>query len=342
MKRVLVVLIALVISTWVLAQNNYPQGSASQSSAQQSSAPKTSTQQTSPPSGSSQQGSAQQGSGAANQPGGTTAPGAAQQGPPAKHPPQAKSQDEYKAFQTAAAITDPAAAEKAADDFAAKFPASELKVLLYRQTMNAYQNANNAEKMLEIGRKIIAIDPDDPQALISVAEVLSERSRPTDLDFNDKNAEATKLATHALETIDTDLMFAADAPPERVKSAKDWLRSTAYSVLGNLAMGKENYQVAAKNLQQAIDLNQQQPDPVNFLRLAVALDKQNKYAEALVVANKAVTLAPENTQVGTLARQERDRLKQLTGGSATPAATAPGAKPPASATQQPQQTPVPH
>src|SRR6266581_5857787 len=151
MKRVLVVLAVLAISTWVLAQNNYPQGTASQTAPQQGSASRPgSSQQASPQQGSSQQASPQQGASAA--------PGAAQQGPPAKHPPQAKSQDEYKAFQTAAALTDPAALEKAADDFAAKFPNSELKVLLYRQAMNAYQNANNADKMLEMGRKITAID----------------------------------------------------------------------------------------------------------------------------------------------------------------------------------------
>ena len=53
------------------------------------------------------------------------------------------------------------ALEKAADDFAAKFPDSELRVLLYRVDMNGYQNANQADKMLEVGHKILAIDADD-------------------------------------------------------------------------------------------------------------------------------------------------------------------------------------
>src|SRR5690349_5188247 len=46
-------------------------------------------------------------------------------GQPAGRPPvQAKSQDEYQAYQTAVSNTqNPAAMEKAADDFAAKFPA---------------------------------------------------------------------------------------------------------------------------------------------------------------------------------------------------------------------------
>jgi hypothetical protein len=56
------------------------------------------------------------------------------------------------------------------------------------------------------------------------------------------------------------------------------------------------------------------------LRLAIALDNQQKYPDALKEANRAVELTQENTQAGTLARRERDRLVQLTGGSPAPAA----------------------
>jgi tetratricopeptide (TPR) repeat protein len=254
------------------------------------------------------------------QPGAQGQAGAAGQPAPAtKRPPQAKTQEEFKAFQTAAASTTPDAQEKAANDFAAKFPESELRVLLYRQAMNGYQNANNADKMVEMGRKILAIDPNDPQALIEVAEVLSERTRNTDLDFNEKTAEATKLASHALETIDSDLMFAANAPPDKVQAAKDWLRATAYAILGNIAMVKKDYPGAEQNLKKAIEMGKSQPDPVNFLRLAVALDNQAKYAEALSTADQAVSMTQENTTVGQLSRQEQSRLKQLAGSGSAPA-----------------------
>src|SRR5947209_6950561 len=51
-------------------------------------------------------------------PGQPAAPAAAQ----GKRPPAAKTQAEYTAYQAAVALTDPAAQEKGADDFAAKFP----------------------------------------------------------------------------------------------------------------------------------------------------------------------------------------------------------------------------
>src|SRR5579864_2194317 len=107
-----------------------------------------------------------------------TAPAAAQAAAaPGKRPPQAKTQPEFEAYKAAIALTDAAAQEKAADDFAAKFPDSELRVVLYKMTMQKYQAANNADKMLEMGRKALSFDADDPEALVSVSQVLTERTR---------------------------------------------------------------------------------------------------------------------------------------------------------------------
>ena len=52
--------------------------------------------------------------------------------PTGKRPPKVNSQEEFAAYKSAAALTDAAAVEKAADDFAAKYPESELRPLLYR------------------------------------------------------------------------------------------------------------------------------------------------------------------------------------------------------------------
>ena len=88
--------------------------------------------------------------------------------PPGRPPVQAKTQEEYQAYQAAVAnAQNPAAMEKSADDFAAKFPASDLRVLLYRAAMQSYQNAGDSPKMLNMGQKVLAIDKDDPDTLIS-------------------------------------------------------------------------------------------------------------------------------------------------------------------------------
>lgn len=236
--------------------------------------------------------------------------------PPAKRPPQAKTQPEFDAYKAAAASTDAAALEKASDDFATKFPDSELRVLLYKTAMRNYQNANNAEKTDTMGRKVLTFDGDDPEALVIVAEVVAERTRDTDIDKDQRYGEAISMAQKATQTVDTDIQVPTGTPQDKIDAYKSLLRSNAYSIIGTIEFKKDNYPAAQENLQKSIDAFPSNPDPVVILRLALTLDKQQKYPEALKVANRAVELTQDNTAIGTPARRERDRLQQLTGGAA--------------------------
>jgi len=244
-----------------------------------------------------------------------TTPGAAA-APAAKRPPQAKTQPEFDAWKAAAATTDPAATEKAADDFSTKFPDSELRVLLYKNAMRAYQRADNGEKTEAMGRKVLGCDADDPEALVVVAEVIAERTRDTDIDRDQRFADATAMAQKALKTIDTDIGVPSGTPQDKIDAYKSGLRSQAYSIIGAIDYKKENYAAAQDDLQKAIDAYPSDPAPVDVLRLALALDKQQKYPEALKIANRAVSMTQDNTPIGTPARSEQARLQQLTGGTA--------------------------
>ncbi len=241
--------------------------------------------------------------------------------PAGKRPPQAKTQEEFAAYKAAAALTDPAAREKAADDFAAKFPDSELRQLLYRAVVASYQQSNEMDKMMATSQKLLTIDPDDPQALLGVAQVLAERTRDTDLDKDQRLAEARKDAERALVTVDTDLP--GGLPPEKVDVFKGYVRSEAYEIVGTLDFNAKAWANAEGNLKKSIDAYPQEVDPIAVFRLSVALDMQNKYPEAMKYATQAVELTKEGTAAGKAARDEKDRLTQLTGGSGTPAPTPP-------------------
>jgi tetratricopeptide (TPR) repeat protein len=258
------------------------------------------------------------------------APAAPAQPPVGKRPPQAKTQPEFDAYKVAAANPDPTAMEKAADDFATKFPDSELRVLLYRTAMHSYQAANKAENMMEMGRKVLKLDPDDPEALVGVAQVLAERTRESDLDKDQRLDEGSKLALHAVETTDTDITVPPGTPQEKIDEYKGFLRSSAYYVLGTIEYTKQKYSDAEGYFRKSIDALPSQPDPLAVLRLALSLDKQEKYPEALKFANQAVQMTESNqgSTLASLSRNERDRLVQLTGGTPPkPATTAPSPAP---------------
>jgi tetratricopeptide (TPR) repeat protein len=237
--------------------------------------------------------------------------------PAGKRPPKVNSQEEFAAYKTAAALTDAAALEKAADEFAAKYPDSELRPLLYRSAMQRYQLANNADKMLEMAKKVLGIDPDDPEALVGTAQVLAERTRDTDLDRDQRLAEARKDAERSLLTVETDIPTSG-YPPEQLSAYKGYLKSEAYAVLGKLSSDSKNWPDAEANLRKSIEAFPQQVDSIAVLRLAVALDMQNKIPEALKYADQAVELTKDrpDSGAGKAARDEKDRLTKLNVGAA--------------------------
>jgi tetratricopeptide (TPR) repeat protein len=248
---------------------------------------------------------------------GTTAP------PAGKRPPQAKTQPEYDGYNAAmASAKDAPAMAKAADDFATKYPDSQLRNLLYKTAMSSAEMANNADLMMSTGEKVLTLDPDDPDALVVVAQVLVDRTQDSDLDRDQRFDQATKYAQHSLETIDTDATIPAGTPQEKVDAYKAYVRSTAYSIIGTLQYKREKYADAEVSLRKSVDADPAQPDSVAILRLALALDKQDKYPEALKEANHAVELTKEDTNVGKAARSEQARLAQLVPGAA-PAPAAP-------------------
>jgi tetratricopeptide (TPR) repeat protein len=241
-----------------------------------------------------------------------------------KRAPAAKTQPEFDAYKAAMQLTDPAAAEKAAEDFSAKFPDSELRVVLYKSAMQKYQA--NADKTLEMAQKALAIDADDPEALVTASQVLTERTRDTDLDRDQKLAEAKKNAERALETVDSDVPTAG-FPPEKIDQFKRFVRSEAYAILGTLASNAKNYAEAETDLRKSVEAFPEQVDPVAVLRLAIALDMQNKYPDALKYANQAVDLTKNqpDSPAAKAARSEQDRLTKLSSGSA-PGQSAPPQK----------------
>jgi len=256
---------------------------------------------------------------------GQAAPTAGQAAVPAgKRAPAAKTQPEFDAYKAAMALTDPAATEKAADDFATKFPDSELRMMLYKSAMQKYQLANNGDKMMDMAHKALSFDPDDPEALLGVAQVLAERTRDTDLDKDQRLEEAKKDAERALVTIDTDVPTAG-YDPQKLAAYKGFLRSEAYAIVGTLAFNAKTWSDAETNLRKSIDALPEQPDPVAAFRLAVALDMQNKIPEAIKYADQAVDLTKDrpDSGVGKAARDEKDRLTKLSSGTAPGQSAAP-------------------
>ena len=242
--------------------------------------------------------------------------------PAPKRPPQAKTQAEYADYNSAYALSGGATVEKAAGDFAAKHPDSELRAYLYSKAMHEYQNENNPGKMLAMGEKVLALDPDNSIALVLTASVLADSLSDADQDRAEKMAEIKKNSNRALETVDSSFVAPATATPEQIAAYKSTLQSMAHSALGIMELKSGEDGAAEKDLRSAADLNKTQPDPYIWYHLALSQDhlatamadkqqQKNKYLEALGSVNQALQYSGSNPDLARLAQGERERLQQL-------------------------------
>jgi tetratricopeptide (TPR) repeat protein len=245
-----------------------------------------------------------------------TAPASQPARPAVPPPPQAKTQAEFDAYKAAAAQATPPAMEDAVNKFVAAYPESELRAPLYQRLMERYYFANNPEKTLAAARALLALDPDNPAALVRSATVLAETTAPGDVAGTERLLQAQKDAQHLLNTLDRtfDTLFSPETPPDQMATIRRGVLTLAYSALGKVDLDLKQYPQAEEALRKALELVPKNAQ--NLYRLALALDHQGRYADALEAVNQSLASGPAAAVIIENAQRERQRLQQLAPASA--------------------------
>lgn len=224
--------------------------------------------------------------------------------------PQAKTKQERDDFNRAYALSGGAASEAAADDFANTYPESQLRHYLYSSAMLQYQRENNSGKMLAMGEKVLALDPDNPLALVLTATAMADSLGDRDREREHKVNAVKRNATRAIQSAEKEY------PPgnETAELYKTTLQSMAYSALGIMKLKTGDDAGAEKDLLAAADLRKSKPDPYVWYHLALAQDHRKKYTAALNSVDQALQLASSNPELQKLAEAEHERLAGLARG----------------------------
>ena len=237
--------------------------------------------------------------------------------------PQARSEQERDDFTAAYALTGAAAEEAAANDFAARYPASELRSYLYSSAMLLYQRENNSSKMLAMGGKVLELDPDNPLALVLTATALADSLGDRDRDREKKIGTIKRNATRAIQTAETGYAGSSDDNAPSTGVYKTTLQSMAYSALGIMKLKSGDDAGAEKDLKTAAELAKVRPDPYIWYHLALAQDHRKKYAAALSSVEQALQLSSSDPELQRLAEVEHERLAGLAKGPRSPAQPGP-------------------
>ncbi len=224
--------------------------------------------------------------------------------------PLARSEQERTDFNAAYVLTGAARAEAAAIDFSNRYPTSELRRYLYSSAMLQYQKENNPEKMLAMSERVLALDPDNPLALVLMATTLADSLGDHDRDKDKKVSTIKHNASRAIQAAEAGY----SEPSGGAAAYKTTLQSMAYSALGIMKLKTGDDAGAEKDLKMATELAKFRPDGHTWYHLALAQDHRKKYAAALGSIQQALQLASSDPELQKLAEVEHERLAALARG----------------------------
>jgi hypothetical protein len=209
---------------------------------------------------------------------GGTAPAAAA---PAASGPQWKDRAEYDLFESIRTDQNGQTKLEKLNSWKEKYPDSQFKqqrLLLYLTT---YQQLNQAAKMIDTAKQILANDPKDFTALYWIAFLTPSQ--------NDQSAAALDAGEKAANGMlaNLDATFSADKKPAGTtdaawKTARDSMEGIAHKTLGWVAMIRKNGDVAEQEFRKSLTLEPGAGEVSYWLGQVIAAQrKPERQAEAL-------------------------------------------------------------
>lgn len=185
-----------------------------------------------------------------------------------------------------------------AADRAAASPVADaaLKGFAYGNAMVAAQQLNNFEKIVEYGEKVLSIDPNDPNALLTLSSMIPERLPTAEAA---KTAALDKAANYANKALGVVQQLSSQITPQQ----KAELEGQIHSTLGFIGLNRQDYPKAISEYE--IALMSTPKDPVAHFRLGLA------YQYLAAAASKAVLAAIEAFDAARKAKAPQPEIDEL-------------------------------
>jgi tetratricopeptide (TPR) repeat protein len=223
--------------------------------------------------------------------------------PPPKVDP--KEEAAYKAFfDTSAQDADKKI--QLGEDFAKTYPSSRYIESVYAVLSQAYYVKQDWKSLYLVADEALAINPDDVDILTMVGWVIPHVITPNTPDADKQLDKAETYEKRAIKDIPT-LAKPPGMTDEQFATIKLEKTAEAHSGLGLVYFRRQQYEDAAKELQQATQSNPN-PDATDFFALGASLQNSGHFAEAADAYTRCSQI------MGSLqdrCKENADKAKQL-------------------------------
>lgn len=193
----------------------------------------------------------------------------------------------FKAFQ-AVPNTDQAKKIDAGEDFVKKYPQSRYLPPVYYALTFAYMQTNQTQKMLEVGDKEVALEPNDMATMAVLAQTISRVTNSSTPNAAQQLEKAATYAKKAIEIAPT-IPKPENMTDEAFAEGKSQALVAAYSGLALVHIKHGQNAEAIPELEQAVKLDKS-PDPVNYYLLGMANKGTSHFDDAISAFNKCAAI----------------------------------------------------
>ena len=205
-----------------------------------------------------------------------------------------------------------------AADRAVAFPKADqrLKTFALENAMVAAQQTNNFDKILEYGDKLLATDPNNLNAMITLSSMIPERLPMDEAAKKAALDKANGLANKAMGGVNT--LFSQPKPAQITDAQwaqeKANLEGNLHATLGFIALNSRDYPKAVEHYESA--LKSIPKDGVAHFRLGLAYqfltsDASKKLLDTIKTLNDAKTARADQVQIDELDAQRQGVQQDL-------------------------------
>lgn len=231
--------------------------------------------------------------------------------------PKVKSQKEAEAVMAIQNAPDADARIAAVESLLTKYADTEFKAIALQYAAQSAREKNDFEKMVIYSERTIEADPQNYAAMLMLASGTAQRTREFDLDKEEKLTRAEKYANQALTTLKDAQKPRPDLPDDQWAAAKKDYESEAHEALGQIAMVRKKYDVAASEFKLAGDLTST-PNAVVIARMGQAQREGAKYDEAIATFDRVIAMPGTPDAVKQFAQQQKDLATKAKGTAKKP------------------------
>ena len=197
---------------------------------------------------------------------------------PGPSPADLKEQADYKELYDAP-DSNPDAKIQLANAFLVNYPDTTHKEAVYTQLLHAYFAKQDWMNFYSAGDKVLAVDPDDVDALTLVGWVIPRAFQPSDPDAQFQLAKAETYEKHALDVLES-IPKPDTLTDAQFSDAKALAIQQAHSGLGLTYFREQKPADSVTELQKATS-NTATPDATDFFILGVELAQLDRASDAI-------------------------------------------------------------